>query len=208
MDVLVLGEQVKLLICLPANKHITRIDARKSGTGERHQTHGGKFVGGSNPVLQAKEAETAEENNRNGDAEGKIDLQKDVAGESFLEMEDHRRQTDRMLGVFKNSHFFARIAESDEPLWSERSSQAACVRSSKTFTENLAEDSLETAKTQKKKNPISVVIDRGKFDSPTSGGVARGAAKCCSLSNGDIVVHLPKPENNLQLFFSNTPSYS
>ncbi|KAL8532544.1 hypothetical protein ACS0TY_008946 [Phlomoides rotata] len=165
------GEQVKLLVCLSANKHSTRIIAPcKNGIGQRHQTQDEKVVGESNPVLQAKEGDTDEENNRNGDAKWKIELQKDLSSESFLKMEDHRRQNDRLLRIFKNSHFFARIAESDEPLWSERSAQAACVQSSK--------------------NPISVVIDRGKIDSPTTGGVARGAAKCCSLSNGDIVVLL------------------
>lgn len=197
MDVLVLGEQVKLLVCLPANKNNTRIIAPcKNGIGQRHPTKGGELVGGSNQVLQANVTDTGEENIQNGDAKGKIDLQNNVSSESFLKMENHRRQTDRLLGIFKNSHFFARIAESDEPLWSERSAQAATVQSYKIFTENLAGDSLETAKTLKKKNPICVVIDRGKFDSPTSGGVARGAAKCCSLSNGDIVVHF----QNLNLF--------
>ncbi|KAA8529468.1 hypothetical protein F0562_033733 [Nyssa sinensis] len=33
-------------------------------------------------------------------------------------------------------------------------------------------------------------IDRGHFDASVSGGLARNAVKCCSLSNGDIVVLL------------------
>ncbi|KAK4423772.1 hypothetical protein Salat_1960100 [Sesamum alatum] len=145
-----------------------------------------------NPVSQAVDAIT-QQNNQNGDImmKGNIDSQKYVStGESLLRMENHRRQTEQLLQRFNSSHFFARIAESDEPLWSKSRAQEARPKLSETFERKLKEDSSETAKTLKNKNPISAVIDSGAFDARTSGGVARGAVKCCSLPNGDIVVLL------------------
>ncbi|KAK4402925.1 hypothetical protein Sango_1033200 [Sesamum angolense] len=96
-------------------------------------------------------------------------------------MEDHERQTQQLLQRFK-IHFFARIAESNEPLCVKRREP----ESSATLEEQLTGDSSETATTTKNKNHINAVIDKGNFDARTSGGLARGA-ECWSLSNGDIV---------------------
>ncbi|KAI9111778.1 hypothetical protein K1719_017468 [Acacia pycnantha] len=103
------------------------------------------------------------------------------AGESLLRMEDHRRQTALLLQKFENSHFFVRIAESDEPLWSKKGSseangQMALTVGTKESTENVS--------------TVCAVIDRGNFDANMSGGLARSSVKCCALPNGDILVLL------------------
>ena len=117
----------------------------------------------------------------------KIDRAKDVStSESFLTMEDQRRQTETLLRRFKNSHFFVRIAESDEPLWSKKgASQTASVSSEMDSQQSIANEIKNTAKNI---SNLNAVIDRGNFDANVSGGVARDTVKCCSLSNGDIVV--------------------
>lgn len=88
-----------------------------------------------------------------------------------------KRNEDQLLQMFKDSHFFARIAESNEPLWSKRRSH-----------EKLSEDSSESRAKKKKCN--SAAIDRGEFDATKCGGLVRGGLNCCTLSNGDIVVKL------------------
>ncbi|KAJ3679630.1 hypothetical protein LUZ60_017641 [Juncus effusus] len=76
-------------------------------------------------------------------------------------------QTETILQKFKNSSFFVRIAEPDDPLWS---------RKKRSQTGNS--------------NSCNVVSDKGFFDGVTAGGVARDSARCFSLRNGDIVVLL------------------
>ncbi|KAG8366295.1 hypothetical protein BUALT_Bualt17G0061500 [Buddleja alternifolia] len=195
------GEQIRMLACLSACKQDTEIITpfkvaavmNKNGIRQSPKKQNGNNGGETNPIPQTVDASSADQDNQNGDIvmEGNIESQKDVpTGESLLRMEDHKRQTKQLLQRFKNSHFFARIAESNQPLWSKRRAQEACQESSEIFEEKLMGDSSETAATVKKKNPLSAAIDRGKFDAHTSGGMARGAVKCCSLSNGDIVVLL------------------
>lgn len=104
-------------------------------------------------------------------------------GESHLQKEDLKKQTALLLHKFENSHFFVRISESDDPLWSKRSSSENFSKSS--------DANNEKASTIKSKgtspSSISAVIDRGNFDSNVSSGVARNSVKCCALPNGDIV---------------------
>ncbi|KAJ6911615.1 hypothetical protein NC652_022028 [Populus alba x Populus x berolinensis] len=50
--------------------------------------------------------------------------------------------------------------------------------------------SQRTNKTTDNTFHLSALIDRGNFDTNVSGGAARNGVSCCSLSNGDIVVHL------------------
>ncbi|KAH1058365.1 hypothetical protein GYH30_002775 [Glycine max] len=106
--------------------------------------------------------------------------------ESLLQKEVLKKQTALLLQKFENSHFFVRISESDDPLWSKRSS-------SEIFS-NSSDANTEKASTIKSKgdtfSPISTIIDRGNFDSNVSGGVARNSVKCCALPNGDLVVVL------------------
>ena len=115
----------------------------------------------------------------------KTDHQADAsAGESLLRMEVHKRQTALLLQKFENSHFFATISESDEPLWSKRGS------SEKSYSELNGQriSSFEIKDTAKNASSISAVIDRANFDATISGGVARNSVQCCALPNGDIVV--------------------
>ncbi|XP_051146033.1 uncharacterized protein LOC127261729 [Andrographis paniculata] len=190
------GEQIRILACLSAYKQDTEIITpfkiaaimNKNGTRKTSENRNGNVQGETNSDcemlssvdLDEQQGDTVEKRETNSD--------KDVSsGESLLRMEDHKRQTDELLLRFKDSHFFARIAELSEPLWSRRKAQDAECETSPTFEEHLAEESSDAVNSE---NPISAVIDRGLFDARTSGGLARGAVECCSLSNGDIVVLL------------------
>ncbi|KAH6822628.1 hypothetical protein C2S53_020748, partial [Perilla frutescens var. hirtella] len=186
------GEQVQLLICLSANEHNSGIITSSENVIGQRPPRQNRKVEETISVSQAECANTGEQNNQHGEARGRMDSQQDAStGKSFVRSDDQRiLQTGQFLQRFKNSHFFARISESDEPLWSERSAQEACFKLMETSKERLSGDSSETAQILKNNNPTSVVIDRGQLHSPTSGGIARGAAKCFSLSNGDIVVIL------------------
>lgn len=108
------------------------------------------------------------------------------AGESLLRMEDHKRQTEMLLQRFEKSHFFVRIAESDESLWSKKTATRKPSESSEADGTNSTVN--ETQKTAKDASCINAVVDKGNFDPRLSGGAARNTLKCCSLCNGDIVV--------------------
>ncbi|KAK9088382.1 hypothetical protein Scep_027464 [Stephania cephalantha] len=117
--------------------------------------------------------------------EKKIDGQVVSDGESLLRMEGHRKQTESQLARFKNSHFFVRITESEEPLWSKKSSSE-----SSSGTADHVGDRTRVKNSSSNDGNVNSYIDRGSFDATISGGVARNAVKCCSLPNGDIVVLL------------------
>lgn len=194
--VVILGEQIRILACLSACKQDTEIITpfkvaavmNKTGIGRNSKKQNGNIEREAIQVPETIVSDSGDQDNQvDGTmAEEKIGSPKDVsAGESILRMEDHKRQTEQLLRKFESSHFFVRIAESNEPLWSKKRVGEPFSEASTAFEEQLLEDSLET---EKKKNSVSASIDRGNFDSRTSGGLARGAAKCCSLPNGDIVV--------------------
>ena len=146
--------------------------------GETNSVPGGGEVSPNGTVM--------DQNGENLEKE-KIDPAKDVsASESFLRMEDHRRQTETLLKRFKNSHFFVRIAESGEPLWSKKGASGTAPESSEMDSQQSIAN--KTKNTAKNISSLNAVIDRGNFDANVSGGVARDTVKCCSLSNGDIVV--------------------
>lgn len=109
------------------------------------------------------------------------------ATESLLRMEDHKHQTETLLERFRNSNFFVRIAESDEPLWSKRNAADPSSSNSEGAGGSFHSKNAEPRKTSRS-NFLNAVIDRGSFDGNTSGGVARHTIRCCSLCNGDIVV--------------------
>lgn len=195
-NVIILGEQIRILACLSACKQDTEIITpfkvaavmNKTGFGRSSKNQNGNIEKEAIQVPETIVSDSGDQENQvdGTTAEEKIGSPKDVsAGESILRMEDHKRQTEQLLRRFESSHFFVRIAESNEPLWSKKRVGEPYSEASTAFEEQLLEDSLETAK---KKNSVSASIDRGKFDSRTSGGLARGAANCCSLPNGDIVV--------------------
>lgn len=155
----------------------------KNGIGQSAEKQNGNIGHDDSSPVSDREEKGSEGNdnvdqNGNDQLKGRNSPQKDVsAGESLLRMEVHKRQTETLLERFKNSHFFVRIAESDDPLWSKRRAPKASPESSESV-----------GKTAKKKRPLNAAIDRGSFDASASGGMARNAVKCCSLSNGDIVV--------------------
>lgn len=181
------GEQVHILACLSASKQDTEIltpfkvaaAMNKNGIGQSTMKQNGNIGYDSSPVSRRVEVgPDGHDIDQNGDdlSKGTIDQQKDVsAGESLLKLEVHKRQTETLLRSITNSHFFVRIAESDEPLWSKR---------------RAPEASPESIKTAKKKHPLNAAVDKGSLDAGASGGMARNPVKCCSLSNGDIVVLL------------------
>uniref|UniRef100_A0A1J3JMW3 Uncharacterized protein n=1 Tax=Noccaea caerulescens TaxID=107243 RepID=A0A1J3JMW3_NOCCA len=184
------GEQIQILACLSESKGDTEIITPfkvaevMSRSGQRKgsdKQNGDMSDGVSTPSGDGEMSPDGQFATQNGDSPGKesLDSQKDLSdGESILRMEDHKRRTEDLLTRFQKSHFFVRIAESGEPLWSKKSSLAADVESD------------EKRKNRKRRPCVSAFVDRGEFDPNAAGGVARSRAKCCALPNGDIVVSL------------------
>ncbi|XVF43052.1 hypothetical protein PTKIN_Ptkin02bG0010000 [Pterospermum kingtungense] len=194
------GEQVHILACLSACNQETEIitpfkvaavmskNGMRKGIGEQN----GNMVGEANSVPGGGEVspngKVMDQNGENLE-KGEIDQAKDVsASESFLRMEDQRRQTETLLKRFKNSHFFVRIAESGELLWSKKGVSQTASESSEMASQQSTAN--ETKNTAKNISSLNAIIDRGNFEANVSGGVARDTVKCCSLANGDIVVLL------------------
>lgn len=140
---------------------------------------------------------------QNGQKLMKQNQQKDVsAGESLLRMENNKRQTELLLQSFENSHFFVRIAESDEPLWSKKSAKKKSSEPSVMDGQKSIDNG--TLKTAEDMSSINAIVDKGNFDPNVSGGAARNTIKCCSLSGGDIVVCV----KTLLGYYSNSFSFS
>ncbi|QCD82715.1 hypothetical protein DEO72_LG2g3055 [Vigna unguiculata] len=189
------GEQVQIIACLSACKQDMEIITpfkvaavmSKSGMGHSHDKENGN--------VENRDDSVSREEQLNPTGEEQKDLEKvntnhpgdAYAGESLLRMEVHKRQTALLLQKFENSHFFARIAEADEPLWSKRGSSE---KSNFIELNGQRISSFHIKETAKKASSISAVIDRANFDATISSGVARNSVKCCALPNGDIVVLL------------------
>ncbi|KAE8716078.1 hypothetical protein F3Y22_tig00110156pilonHSYRG00335 [Hibiscus syriacus] len=192
------GEQVHVLACLSASNQKTEIITPfkvaavmcKSGMrkyakkqnldteGKTNSVAGGEEVNHGGALMDLNDEKLEKE---------KIDPAKDVHdSESFLRMEEHKRRTETLLKRFNNSHFFVRITERDEPLWSKKSAPQTATDSSEIDSQWFVQNETET--TAKNISSLTAVIDRGNFDANGSGGATRGTVKCCSLSNGDIVV--------------------
>lgn len=181
------GEQVHILACLSASKQDTEIITPfkvAAMMNKNGHTQDSKDQNGNAAEQQSPSGAQPIELDDNVDAKNVNKHQVDVsASESYLRMENHRRQVQTLLQSFKDSHFFVRIAESGEHLWADRSSAEA--------PETVDDaDSMDNNKTTGSRTSVSAVIDSGKFDARASGGVARNSVKCCSLANGDIVVLL------------------
>lgn len=188
------GEQVHILACLSAYKQDTEIITpfkvaavmSKNGIGQSPEKQNGNLKDGGSSVSALGEVSSDSQViglNGNGASKQKTDPQGDIsASKSFLRMEDYKRQTEMLLQRFKNSHFFVRIAESGEPLWSRKS--ALDQEYSEMDSQNKPQ---RTKKTADNTFHLSALIDRGNFDANVSGGAARNGVSCCSLSNGDIV---------------------
>ncbi|KNA22632.1 hypothetical protein SOVF_032600 [Spinacia oleracea] len=181
------GEQVHILACLSASKQDTEIITPfkvAAVMNKNGYTQGSKDQNGNVAELESPSGAQPAGFDDNLDAKNVNKHQVDVsASESYLRMENHRRQVQTLLQRFKDSHFFVRISEAGELLWSDRSTSEAPE------TEDDA-DSMENNKAAGSRTSISAVIDSGRFDARASGGVARNSVKCYSLANGDIVVLL------------------
>ncbi|KAL6659303.1 hypothetical protein ACP70R_003343 [Stipagrostis hirtigluma subsp. patula] len=183
------GEQVHILACLSASKQDTqiispfRIAAVMSKNGSSLQSSPNKSrpasANGHDNGTSGEYGCEGDENNRqsaelNGEA---IPSENDILDtESLLRMEDQKQQIEHMLRRFRESNFFVRIAESDEPLWSKKKAVASKM--------------IEERNNVSRSNIYNTISDKGIFDGSTSGGVARDTVKCYALQNGDIVVVL------------------
>ncbi|XP_076894248.1 uncharacterized protein LOC143546464 [Bidens hawaiensis] len=99
---------------------------------------------------------------------------------------EYIRQAKELLKRFKSSHFFTRIAESDEALWSRRKTNE--TNEGKFIQVESCNDYAE--------------VERGSLDASTSGGIAKNDVKCSQLANGDIVVLL---QVNISVDFLQNP---
>lgn len=108
------------------------------------------------------------------------------AGETLLRKESHRKQTETLLQKFKNSHYFVRISDSSDQLWSKKGSLHVSSESSEIDGRKSSADGAN--KTPNAVSCTSAVIDTGDFDANASGGICRDYVQCCSLPSGDIVV--------------------
>uniref|UniRef100_A0A803MBI0 Uncharacterized protein n=1 Tax=Chenopodium quinoa TaxID=63459 RepID=A0A803MBI0_CHEQI len=181
------GEQVHILACLSASKQDTEIITPfkvAAVMNKNGYAQGPKVQNGNVAEQESHSGTQPMELDDNVDAKNVNRHQVDVsASESYLRMENHRRQVQTLLQRFKESHFFVRIAEAGELLWSDRST----IEEPDTVDDT---DSMDNNETAGSRTSISAVIDSGRFDARASGGVARNSIKCCSLANGDIVVLL------------------
>ncbi|KAH9606843.1 hypothetical protein KSS87_020251 [Heliosperma pusillum] len=189
------GEQVHILACLSAAKQDSEIITPfkvAAIINKNSVTNGAKDQNGNSSDQESSSGSQKLDFDGHADAKSMSTPSNDVsASESFLRMEDHKRQTQSLLQRFKDSHFFARIAESGEQLWSKKGS-----------TEHLHKDSEEDDEVSGSGPSNSAIIDNGSFNAQVSGGVARNSVKCCSLNNGDIVVLL---QVNIGVDFLNDP---
>ncbi|KAL9325400.1 hypothetical protein ACSQ67_006045 [Phaseolus vulgaris] len=187
------GEQVQILACLSACKQDMEIITpfkvaavmSKSGMCHSHDKVNGNVENRNDSVSREEQLNTSKEEKKDLEKVKTNHPADAYAGESLLRMEVHKRQTALLLQKFENSHFFARIADADEPLWSKRGSS----EKSNSFEQNGQRiSSFDIKETAKNTSSISAVIDRANFDATISSGVARNSVKCCALPNGDIVI--------------------
>lgn len=187
------GEQVHILACLSASKQDIQVISpfriaavmSKNGNSLQHSTDesspvnaNGRDNGTANGCEDAdNDMQSVELNGEASPSEHDI-----LETQSRLQTEDHRQQIELMLRRFRESNFFVRIAESDEPLWSKKRATATKMADGRS-------DNQENSKASRG-NVYNTISDKGIFDGSTSGGVARDTVKCYSLQNGDIVVCL------------------
>ncbi|RDX76300.1 hypothetical protein CR513_43714, partial [Mucuna pruriens] len=191
------GEQVHIVACLSACKQDTEIITpfKVAAVMSRNAISHGPDKENGNVEIRNDSVSEDGQLSPNGQEQKEENLEKVKtdhlvgvsSGESLLRMEVHKRQTALLLQKFENSHFFARISESDEPLWSKRGSSG---KSNSSELNGQRFSAFEIKDTAKNASSISAVIDRANFDATISGGVARNSVKCCALPNGDIVVLL------------------
>ncbi|KAK4785503.1 hypothetical protein SAY86_002192 [Trapa natans] len=192
------GEQIHMLACLSAYKLESElitpfgVSAAISNNGIRQSPgkdngdvrHGVDSVPGSVEVHDNQD----EDQNRESPSKGASDQEKDnTDDESLLGKEYQKLKTEATLQRFNNSHFFVRIAEFGEKLWSKKGASERSSESSDVDNQTTVMNGVD--KTVKDNVCPSAFIDKGNSKASSS-GVARDAVQCCALANGDIVVIL------------------
>ncbi|PQQ08672.1 uncharacterized protein Pyn_14559 [Prunus yedoensis var. nudiflora] len=173
------GEQVHILACLSACKQDTEIITPfKLAAAMR------------NGIKQSPKKQNGNAEEGNGALLRKGEMSPDSQGAEQMVKPCQKRRL-----IYKRM-----IAESSETLWSKKSAP-------KKSSVSLGMDGQESKENGTQKNAVNVsrlnaIIDKGNFDPKVSGGVARNNVKCCSLSNGDIVVLL---QVNVGVDFLNDP---
>ncbi|XP_008805504.2 uncharacterized protein LOC103718451 isoform X1 [Phoenix dactylifera] len=194
------GEQIHILVCLSAAKQDTEIITpfrvaavmSKNGKSSQNGNQQTKIVGIKSRDANGTHEETVHQNIKdNGEtiSTGNEMTPRRVisATKSLLRMEDHKQQTENLLERFRNSNFFVRIAQLDEPLWSKRN-----VAEQSSVNSEMAGERFQSigGSLNMSTSLLNAVVDKGNFGGNTSGGLARDTVKCYSLRNGDIVVLL------------------
>ncbi|XP_054825360.1 LOW QUALITY PROTEIN: uncharacterized protein LOC129322920 [Prosopis cineraria] len=175
------GEQIHILACLSACNQDTEIITPfkiaavmiKNGMGHSSEGEHENVEHGNN--LMSEEVEMSPSS-------------QETNCESLLRREEHKRRTELLLQRIETSHFFVRISEFDEPLWSKRGVSEKISSSAETNSQKAS--TIGTKAATRKMSCSSAVIDRGKLDATISSGMARSSAQCFALPNGDIVVLL------------------
>jgi hypothetical protein len=180
------GEQVHILVCLSASKQDVQVISpfriaavmSKNGNSLQNSTNKSSPVSANGHDNGAAGESGYQDVELNGEASpSEHDI---LETQSFLQMEDHKQQIEHVLRRFRESNFFVRIAESDEPLWSKKRVTSATTADERSDNQGNSKSS--------KSSVYNTISDKGIFDGSTSGGVARDVVKCYSLQNGDIVV--------------------
>ncbi|KAK4762817.1 hypothetical protein SAY86_008585 [Trapa natans] len=190
------GEKVRVLACLSTYEQETEIITpfRVAAVMSKNEIRGspkkenGNIGHGVDSIPENADIHDMQEKVQNRDSlsKGKTDHEKAISsGESLLQKEDKKLKTQTLLQRFRNSHFFVRIADSGEKLWSKKGVSDRSLESS-----GVDDAENGSIKTTKDNSRLSAIIDKGKFRANASGGVARDAVQCHVLANGDIVVLL------------------
>ncbi|XP_022681069.1 uncharacterized protein LOC101782397 isoform X2 [Setaria italica] len=189
------GEQVHVLACLSASKQDTQVISpfriaavmSKNGNSLQHSTDKSSPVnanGRDNGTTGENGCQDVDSDMQSVELNGEASPSEHdiLETQSRLQMEDQKQQIELMLRRFRESNFFVRIAESDEPLWSKKRATATKMADGRSDSQGISKAS--------RSNVYNTISDKGIFDGSTSGGVARDTVKCYSLQNGDIVVVL------------------
>lgn len=180
------GEQVHILACLSACTEETEVITPFKVAAVMSKNGFGRTPEKENRQMEDEHIDSTPE---------KTVPEKDVTnGELLFRMEDQKRKTEVLLHRFEKSHYFVRIAESGDPLWSKKGDLNPSTDSEGEGEKSVADEAKKTAKDA---SQLNAVIDKGSFDPALTGGAARNTVKCCSLSNGDLVVRVMKPETHL-----------
>ncbi|KAG1358690.1 hypothetical protein COCNU_08G001360 [Cocos nucifera] len=200
------GEQIHILVCLSAAKQDTEIitpfrvaaviskNGKSSQNGNQQtgilgiKSSSASGAGDANGTHEETAHQSIKDNGETISTGNEMTPRRVIsATKSLLMMEDHKQQTENLLERFRNSNFFVRIAQLDEPLWSKRN-----VAEQSSVNSEMAGGRFQSigGSLKMSMNLLNAVVDKGNFDGNTSGGLARDTVKCYSLCNGDIVVLL------------------